>query len=234
MKRLAILFFIGTAVVLLLDTAQNIWASEQPAAIKLETAFPVITGIDPAAGLPQFARYIFVLGLGLGGILAFAMIVFAGLEWSLSGANPSLQQDAKDRIFNAVFGLLLLLGSFVILNTINPALVSLRPAGHALQLNPVKIRPAEERRAVPDRRLVNRVTNCYLFDAYECIGPLVPDQARGTVEDCRDFRGHAVEVGLPMPIERWENAALDCGIAGAGGSCLRRSAFHNYCGRLRP
>jgi hypothetical protein len=85
---------------------------------------------DVGIGRPQtpadYVRYIYILGLGLGGLLAFAMIVFAGLEWTLSGANPSLQEDAKDRIRNAIFGLLLLLGAYIILRTINPNLVSLQ------------------------------------------------------------------------------------------------------------
>ena len=171
MKRLAIIIFIIASAVLLFSAFHGAWATQEPraggerASLRLETQFPAIEiqggRLDPAAGPAQFVRYIFVLGLGLGGILAFAMIVFAGLEWSLSGANPSLQQDAKDRIFNAVFGLLLLLGSFVILNTINPDLVDLRvpaefrglrvPDPRALPAPPT-LPPLEERiRQNPDQ-----------------------------------------------------------------------------------
>lgn len=109
-------------------------AHAQPATGTAEWRYEVI-GQLPTAGdirpgdirdVPTLVRYVFLLGLGLSGILAFGMIVFAGLEWALSGANPSLQSDAMDRIRNAIFGLLLLLGAYVILNTINPDLVSLR------------------------------------------------------------------------------------------------------------
>lgn len=103
----------------------------------VEVPLPAIRGIDPHIGPAQFIQYLFVLGLGLGGVLAFAMIVFAGLQWSLSGANPSLQQDAADRIQNAIFGLVLLLGAYVILNTINPDLVRLdQPVFHGVQIPP--------------------------------------------------------------------------------------------------
>jgi hypothetical protein len=106
-----------------------------------EVQFPRIEGEDPAAGPAHLVRYLYVLGLGLGGVLAFAMIAIAGLQWTLSGANPSIQSDAKDRILNAVFGLLLLLAAFVILRTINPELVNLREP----DLRGLRVPPPAER-----------------------------------------------------------------------------------------
>lgn len=119
----------------LADQNTNAREGGAPAAeMRLETQFPPIGDIRPEAGLPQFVQYLFMLGLGLGGALAFGMIVFAGLQWSLSGASASLQGDAQDRIKNAIFGLILLLGAFVILNTINPEIVQMRAV---LQLDPI-------------------------------------------------------------------------------------------------
>lgn len=56
--------------------------------------------------------------------LALVMIVIGGIEWSTSFANPSAKEEAKKRITGALVGLVLALVSWLILNTINPALVS--------------------------------------------------------------------------------------------------------------
>jgi hypothetical protein len=92
-----------------------------------EVGLPNIPGTpNPYESPANFVYYLFVFALAVGGILAFGSIVIAGIEWTISAGNPSLQEDAKDRIRNAVFGLILLLASYVILYTINPQLVRLK------------------------------------------------------------------------------------------------------------
>lgn len=59
------------------------------------------------------------------GILAFGVIIFAALRYTLAAGNPSIQSDAKDQITQAILGLVLLLSAYLILNTINPRLTNL-------------------------------------------------------------------------------------------------------------
>lgn len=80
---------------------------------------------DPGA----YIRNIFVFSIGLAGLLAMAEIVFGAVQYTISAGNPSQQGDAKDRILNAIYGLLLLLSSFIILYAINPNLVTLKASG---------------------------------------------------------------------------------------------------------
>lgn len=56
-------------------------------------------------------------------ILALVMFVIGGVEYVGSAGNTSLLQDAKDRITNALLGLVLALAAWLILFTINPDLV---------------------------------------------------------------------------------------------------------------
>jgi hypothetical protein len=182
--------------------------SEAPSAFAYEVNFPNIPGTSPYEGPAQFVQYLFIFGLGLGGILAFAMIVFAGLEWALSGANPSLQQDAKDRLYNAIFGLILLLGAYVILNTINPDLVRLRqPAFRGLEIPPP-----------PSPQSYNPGYNpaCVRWNQYQCI----PSSPRYPSLSCRQQLG-----------PDWEPADLNCPTPGAGASCLQPGG-HSYCGKV--
>ena len=68
--------------------------------------------------------YIYNFGLGLGAVLAFIRLTMAGIAWGSQNAGIGAKADAMEIIKNAIFGLLLLLFSWVILNTINPQLVS--------------------------------------------------------------------------------------------------------------
>jgi hypothetical protein len=65
----------------------------------------------------------------LAGVLAFAMIAYAGFQYLTSGGNTSQQKDAQERIVSAIIGLILLFAFYIILYTINPDI--LREPGQA-------------------------------------------------------------------------------------------------------
>lgn len=80
-------------------------------------------GQAPAKGLATYLSWIFKFTLAAAGILAVTQIVIAGIQMIASTASEKTRGDAKDRINDAVWGLILALGSYLILNTINPDLV---------------------------------------------------------------------------------------------------------------
>jgi len=59
-------------------------------------------------------------------ILAIAMIIFAGFNWIMSAGNASAVGKAKEQITSSLIGLLIAFGSYMLLNFINPALVTFR------------------------------------------------------------------------------------------------------------
>lgn len=61
--------------------------------------------------------------IGLAGVLAVLMLVICGIK---TMGNPSVaaKSEAKECIANAIFGLLLALGAWMLLNTINPQILS--------------------------------------------------------------------------------------------------------------
>lgn len=69
---------------------------------------------------------VYNFALMLGGILAFGMIVYGAVKYTMAAGNPTGQSDARDVITQALLGLLLLVGAFILLNLINPELVDLR------------------------------------------------------------------------------------------------------------
>jgi hypothetical protein len=67
----------------------------------------------------------FRLLISFGGLFAVVMLVIAGIGYMVSESAPDISK-AKDRAKNALWGILLLTGSYIILNTINPQLINFK------------------------------------------------------------------------------------------------------------
>lgn len=78
--------------------------------------------LGESANLGDLLANLYYFLLGLVGISALVMFVWGGIEYMLAGdRDPS---KAKERMKNAVYGLVLALTSWLILYTINPDLVA--------------------------------------------------------------------------------------------------------------
>ncbi len=64
---------------------------------------------------------------GIIGIIAAGMIFYAGVRWMTAGGNRAHVQSAKETIVTSLVAIALVLGSYLILFTINPKLVNLNP-----------------------------------------------------------------------------------------------------------
>lgn len=85
-------------------------------------------------GLPQFIKYIFIFSLGAVGLIGFTAVILAGFSYTTSAGNPQKAAHAKDQMLSALLGMLLLLGSYVILNMVNPDLLKLKVDVPALEV----------------------------------------------------------------------------------------------------
>lgn len=84
------------------------------------------TGITEIGGSGGLVARFYEIALALVGVTAFAVIVFAGVLYIVNASNPSKQKEAMDWIWAAVFGVVLLLGAYLLFYTINPELVELK------------------------------------------------------------------------------------------------------------
>ena len=113
---LLLFFFLGASFVL----------AQKP----LEITYPEIPGVlTPTTiktKLPDYIRYIFQLSLFLAALAAFGSFVYGGVRYLTSAGSPSAQSDARSQITAGILGLIILISSYVILNTINPQLVALK------------------------------------------------------------------------------------------------------------
>ena len=73
---------------------------------------------------PQYLQNVFQISISTAAILAVVMITVGGVQYVGSSVSPSQKSEAKDTIFGAILGLLIVVGAYAILNTINPDLVN--------------------------------------------------------------------------------------------------------------
>ncbi|MBI2038525.1 MAG: hypothetical protein HYT19_01205 [Candidatus Nealsonbacteria bacterium] len=94
-----------------------------------EINWPTLPGgltIDNKTTLPELITYFFNFSIAISGILAFAMLIYGGVRYVSSVGNPAIQKDARDIISSAILGLLLLLASVLLLQIINPDILTLK------------------------------------------------------------------------------------------------------------
>ncbi len=80
--------------------------------------------LSTATTTGAFINSFYQIALAVAGLLALLMIVYGGIRYTVSAGNAGAQGDAKDIITSALWGVALLLASYVILNTINPRITS--------------------------------------------------------------------------------------------------------------
>jgi hypothetical protein len=85
-----------------------------------------IGGANTVAGLTDYIPRVYNYLLGIVSIVAIIMIMVGGLRYLTAGGNTSAISSAKETIFGAIIGLFLTFGSFILLQTINPALTQLK------------------------------------------------------------------------------------------------------------
>ncbi len=104
------------------------------------TINPNLPGTYPVNSVAGIIQNFYFFALAIAGILAFGAIVWGGIKYATSRGNPSAESEGKSWITNALLGLLLLAGAWIILYTVNPAILSLQIPGLP-QLTGVTIPP---------------------------------------------------------------------------------------------
>ncbi|MGI5827122.1 MAG: pilin [Patescibacteria group bacterium] len=82
-------------------------------------------GTTSSTLLADYIRSFYIYALNILGVLAVLILMAGGVQWIISGGNTKKIESAKKMISGSLFGSFLLLGSYFILNTINPNLTKL-------------------------------------------------------------------------------------------------------------
>lgn len=76
------------------------------------------------AGLANFLNNLYKYAIGLSAVLAVVMIIWGGLEYATQDV-PGAKQNGKERIQQAILGLVLILTPALVFSIINPAILNL-------------------------------------------------------------------------------------------------------------
>lgn len=96
---------------------------------ELETPLPNIPGIPSPtvtdSSLVLYVSYIYQLAIVFSGFLIFVILIIGGWKYLFSAGNPAKRLAGRKQIISALLGFIIILGSYMILNTINPGILDL-------------------------------------------------------------------------------------------------------------
>ncbi|MEI6479548.1 MAG: pilin [bacterium] len=77
------------------------------------------------SAIQTYIKLLYQFAVGISGIVAVGMIVWGSIQISLFSESITQKSEGRDKITSAIIGVILLLGSYLLLNTINPRIVQL-------------------------------------------------------------------------------------------------------------
>ncbi len=79
--------------------------------------------LSSSVSLSAYLQWLFAFSISVAGVAAVMVIAISGIAYMVSYGNPGKMESAKERITQALLGLLLVVSAWLILYTINPDLV---------------------------------------------------------------------------------------------------------------
>lgn len=83
-----------------------------------------IGNVSTVQNLPEYINLVYTWMLPAASLIAVVMMMIGGLQYTLARGKSKYIEKAKTRITNAITGIVILMSAFVILNLIDPRLVS--------------------------------------------------------------------------------------------------------------
>lgn len=130
MKRKIILkcLFLVIAAMLASSIAgtATVWAASPGCEGKIDLQIALPTGVKCVTGLSEYIIEMYRFFIGSLGVIAVVVMMVGGFQWLMAAGNSQRIEEAKSTIVSALGGLVIGLGSFMILNIINPRLTDLK------------------------------------------------------------------------------------------------------------
>lgn len=129
MKKTKKIFLIIILILSLLPIFEHVLAQARNIP-SLELVYPtLVRGVAPPEStrtfLPRYIIYIYTSAIALGGIISLISLLYGGFKYLTSAGNPGKMSDAKDQLIAGIIGLVVILGSYLFLNEIDPRLTEI-------------------------------------------------------------------------------------------------------------
>lgn len=122
MKKILLIILISLTLTPLISKAQD-YTLIEPLPCIADTGNNCTPGQTiKKISLNTYIDYVFKFSIALAAFLAVVMIIYGGFLYMTSEV-PGIKSDGKEKITNAIFGLIMILASYLILQTIDPRLV---------------------------------------------------------------------------------------------------------------
>lgn len=132
---------------------------------------------DEGNPLGKWINIILQFAIGIAGLLGVVMIIITGIRYMTTDLVTS-KQLAKEQITNSIIGLLIILGIFIILNTINPNLTLILD---------------------PTQRLEQAIFYSPEYEPATPIGNFLSGQTYPTYDDLKDASGNTISIQACNP-----------------------------------
>jgi Type IV secretion system pilin len=76
-------------------------------------------------GIGPFVNALFKMTISIGAVIAVCQFVYGGIVYMMTESGAAQMGESKERMQNALLGLIMLLATFVIFNQINPDILNL-------------------------------------------------------------------------------------------------------------
>ncbi|HEA84630.1 MAG TPA: hypothetical protein ENI04_01450 [Candidatus Wildermuthbacteria bacterium] len=221
MRRLIFIFLAIAIVALVVPGISS-------AVIELNLDYPKFGGVDlncrgdadaPQCGqdLTSLIAWLYYGIIMLSGLAAFVMIVWGGIQYLTSSGDTVKTGDAKDRMQKALLGLLIILSSWLILQTINPELTILEMPGRKDTSTQPPVAPMG-------------LTSGGAPPAKICFGEDLKESSEFTLKDTAKFLCESNNDEMPERENRTINAYLWGRVGGDGKKCSSADVqrVHNF------
>jgi len=82
-------------------------------------AIPKLQSMSGGQALAKYLAIIWQVIVILGGLFVLIYLAWGALDWIFSGSNQERLKSAKDKMFNGIFGLIILVLSYAIVKAIS-------------------------------------------------------------------------------------------------------------------
>ncbi len=99
--------------------------------------------------LGDMVKYFYEWGITMGGLVTFFSLLIGGFKYLTSIGRPTVMKEATDQITSAFLGLILLLSSWLILNTISPQFTTFQANPFQPDYIPISLRSIDFEKIPP-------------------------------------------------------------------------------------